>query len=305
MRQQEHEEVQRRRRQNTLWTHGSQERRRKAIDAIIKAREEKGMPRDIFTFIEQLDISQINKKAVESLIKAGACSCLSENKAALLSVYEGLVESAQNTSKKNLAGQLSLFDIGIGEEAAEAISERLPDVAPFSKDISLAMEKEMLGVYITDHPLKNYENKMKEVATITSEELNHAGEGAEMGSGSRIRDGMKAVMAGMVTSKRTLITKNNKMMAFLALEDLYGVSEVIVFPNVYEKAAQYLGSDSVIAVRGTVNFKEDEAPKLLADSIEPIESASVQPRSSTELTSDASLSGRITDRSETPAPAVS
>lgn len=273
-----------------------------AIDAIIKAREEKGMPRDIFTFIEQLDISQINKKAVESLIKAGACSCLSENKAALLSVYEGLVESAQNTSKKNLAGQLSLFDIGIGEEAAEAISERLPDVAPFSKDISLAMEKEMLGVYITDHPLKNYENKMKEVTTITSEELNHAGEEAEMGSGSRIKDGMKAVMAGMVTSKRTLITKNNKMMAFLALEDLYGVSEVIVFPNVYEKAAQYLGSDSVIAVRGTVNFKEDEAPKLLADSIEPIESASVQPRSSTELTSDASLSGRITDRSETPAP---
>lgn len=87
-------------------------------------------------------------------------------------------------------------------------------MAPFSKDISLAMEKEMLGVYITDHPLKNYENKMKEVATITSEELNHAGEGAEMGSGSRIRDGMKAVMAGMVTSKRTLITKNNKMMAF-------------------------------------------------------------------------------------------
>lgn len=243
-----------------------------AIDAIIKAREEKGTPRDIFTFIEQLDISQINKKAVESLIKAGACSCLSENKAALLSVYEGLVESAQNSSKKNLAGQMSLFDIGAGDETAEVFSNKLPDVAPFSKEISLAMEKEMLGVYITDHPLKNYEEKMKAIATITTEELNHAGEEAEIGAETLIKDGMKAVMTGMVTSKRTLITKSNKMMAFLVLEDLYGVSEVVVFPNVYERAAQYLGNDAVIAVRGTVNFKEDEAPKLLADSIEPLDS---------------------------------
>lgn len=245
------------------------------IEAIIKAREEKGLPRDIFSFIEQLDISLVNKKAVESLIKAGACSCLSENKAALLSVYEGLVESAQNSSRKNLAGQMSLFDIGGGEEAAETfLSPKLPDVAPFSKEISLDMEKEMLGVYITDHPLKDYEEKMAAVASITSEELNHAGDEEETGQRlSRIKDGMKAVMAGMVTSKRTLITKSNKMMAFLALEDLYGVSEVVVFPNVYERSVQYLGGDSVIAVRGTVNFKEDEAPKLLADSIEPIDSA--------------------------------
>lgn len=264
-----------------------------AIDAIIKAREEKGVPRDIFTFIEQLDISQINKKAIESLIKAGACSCLAENKAALLDVYEGLVESAQNASRKNLAGQMSLFDIG-GEEAAESLSAKLPEITPFSKDVSLAMEKEMLGVYITDHPLKDYAEKMRKVASITSEELNHAGENQEMDenslaqgslgqgsldqsgadSASRIKDGMKAVMAGMVSSKRTLITKSNKMMAFIALEDLYGVSEVVVFPNIYEKSAHYLNGDSVIVVRGTVNFKEDEAPKILADSIELLENVS-------------------------------
>lgn len=244
-----------------------------AIDAIIQAREEKGLPKDIFTFVEQLDISLVNKKAIESLIRSGACDCLSENKAALLSVYEGLVESAQSDNRKNLAGQMSLFDLGGAEEAAETMSPKLPDVAPFSKDISLAMEKELLGVYITDHPLKDYADKMEAVATITSEELNHAGEEAEIGEHTDIKDGMKAVMAGMVTSKRTLITKSNKMMAFLVLEDLYGVSEVVVFPNVYERAAQYLQSDSVVAVRGTVNFKEDEAPKLLADSIEPLDSA--------------------------------
>ena len=177
-----------------------------AIDAIIQAREEKGLPKDIFTFVEQLDISLVNKKAIESLIRSGACDCLSENKAALLSVYEGLVESAQSDNRKNLAGQMSLFDLGGAEEAAETMSPKLPDIAPFSKDISLAMEKELLGVYITDHPLKDYADKMEAVATITSEELNHAGEEAEIGEHTDIKDGMKAVMAGMVTSKRTLIT---------------------------------------------------------------------------------------------------
>lgn len=253
-----------------------------AIEAIIAAREEKGLPKDIFTFIEQLDISLVNKKAIESLIRAGACSCLSKNKAALMSVYEGLVESAQNASKKNLAGQMSLFDIGGEDLASEVMTNKLPDVEPFSKDINLAMEKEMLGVYITDHPLNDYAERMKKVISVTSEELNHAGEEAEMTGASHIQDGMKAIMAGMVTSKRTLITKSNKMMAFLVLEDLYGVSEVVVFPNVYEKCASILQGDAVIAVRGTVNFKEDEAPKLLADNIVLLEDAHLLDKETSE-----------------------
>lgn len=244
-----------------------------AIDAIINARETKGMPRDIFSFIEQLDISLVNKKAVESLIRAGACNCLHANKAALLAVYEGLVESAQSSSRKNLDGQLSLFDISGGAEVAEVMTAKIPDIAPFSRDISLAMEKEMLGVYITDHPLREHADRMREVASITAEELNHAGDAASMGEHTDIKDGMKAVMTGMVISKKTLITKSNKMMAFLVLEDLFGVSEVVVFPNVYERCSQYLAEDSVVAIRGTVNFKEDEAPKLLADSIEPLAEA--------------------------------
>ena len=251
-----------------------------AIDAIICARESKGLPKDIFSFIQQLDIGQVNKKAVESLIKAGALSCLSDNKAAMLSIYEKLVESAQNSVRKNLEGQMSLFDIGGGEEMMEAMENRLPDVAPFPAETSLAMEKEMLGVYITDHPLKNYAKVMENLSTVTSEDINHAGEDNQMmtpshgiAEESRIYDGMKVVMTGMVASKRTLITKSNKMMAFVVLEDLYGVSEMVVFPNVYERCAQYLQGDSVIAVSGTLNFKEDEAPSLLADNIMLIEEA--------------------------------
>ena len=238
-----------------------------AIESIIKAREEKGVPKNIFTFIEQLDISQVNKKAIESLIKAGACDCLSPNRAAMMSVYEGLVESAQNSNKKNLEGQMSLFDLGTEVLDEMPMVNKLPDVAPFSKDISLAMEKEMLGVYITDHPLNDYAEKIKEITSVSSEDLNRAVEETEINGQSDIKDGMKAVMAGMVTSKKTLITKSSKMMAFIALEDLYGISEVVVFPNVYEKCSSILQVDSVVAISGTLNFKEDEAPKLLADSV--------------------------------------
>ena len=247
-----------------------------AIESIIKARNEKGIATNIFSFIEQLDISQVNKKAVESLIKAGACDCLSRNRAALLSVYEGLVESAQNSSKKNIEGQMSLFDLG-GEDLVEISSvNKLPDVTPFSKEIALAMEKEMLGVYITDHPLNEYADKIKEITSISSEELNRAGEEAEFGTDLGIEDGKKVIMAGMISSKKTLITKSNKMMAFLGLEDLYGVTEIVVFPNVYEKYANYLQPDSVIALSGTLNFKEDEAPKVLADAVMPLEEATAE-----------------------------
>jgi DNA polymerase-3 subunit alpha len=262
-----------------------------AIEAIIDARETKGTPANIFNFIEQLEIGQINKKAIESLIKSGACNSLSLNKAALISVYEGLVESAQNASKKNLEGQMSLFDIGGEELVSEAMTMKLPDVADFPKDISLAMEKEMLGVYITDHPLKDYAEKMEKFATITSEELNRVGENEEMGEASSIKDGAKVTMAGMVTSKKTLITKSNKMMAFLVLEDLYGICEIVVFPNVYEKCANFLKEDAVVVITGTVNCKEDEAPKILADKIVLIDEAEIksQATQSAENTQNSSL----------------
>lgn len=231
------------------------------IDAIIKAREEKGVPKDIFQFINNVDIHEINKKAVESLIKAGALDCLDENRAKHLAVYESLIESSQNNSRKNIEGQLSLFQINAESMQNSGLAGKLPDVANFSKDLLMAMEKEMLGIYLTGHPLSDYADKIEKVSTITAEDLAHAEFGGEL------KDGMTVTMAGMVSSKKTLITKKNKMMAFLQLEDLYGTAEVVVFPNVYEAALGLLKNDNVIVVRGTVNFKEDEEPKLLADRI--------------------------------------
>jgi len=237
-----------------------------AIDAIIKAREEKGKPKDIFQFINNLEISQVNKKAIESLIKAGALDCLNENRAAHLTIYESLIESAQNNAKKNIAGQISLFQTSMEEMNTGDTSGKLPEVNNFSKDIRLAMEKEMLGVYITDHPLNDYADRIKKTATVTSEELAAAAE-ADHAKDSDIQDGKTVIMAGMITGKKNLVTKNNKIMAFVDLEDLYGTVEVVVFPNVYEQFVHTLTEDNVVVIKGKLNFKEEEVPKLLADTI--------------------------------------
>lgn len=236
------------------------------IDAIVKMREEKGNPEDIFQFINNIDIHEINKKAVESLIKAGAMDCLNENRAKHLAVFESLIESAQNNSRKNIEGQMSLFQINADSMQSAGMSGRLPDVANFTKDLLMAMEKEMLGVYLTGHPLSDHAEKIEKISTVTSEDLTHTEANGD------IQDGMTVTMAGMISSKKTLVTKKNKMMAFVQLEDLYGTTEVVVFPNVYEAALNLLKNDKVIAVRGTINFKEDEEPKLLADKIFDIES---------------------------------
>ena len=231
------------------------------IDAILKMRLEKGMPRDFFQFINQIDIQEVNKKAVESLIKAGAFDCLHPNRAQLMAVYEGLIESAQTSNRKNIEGQISLFQMNAEEMSLPGSMATMPDVAEFSKETLIALEKEMLGVYLTGHPLKDYEELIEKTATVTSEELLH------VEANPRIRDGMKVVMAGIISSKKILVTKSSKQMAFLDLEDLYGITEVVVFPNIYERNISLIREDQIVVIKGTLNFKEDEQPKLIADGI--------------------------------------
>ena len=240
------------------------------IDAILTARKEKGLPKTLHQFINHLEIGQINKKAIESLIKAGATSCLEGSRAAHLAAYESLVESAQNMSKKNIEGQISLFQLAGEEMNGGDLAPKLPEVEEFSREILLNMEKEMLGIYLTDHPLRDYAGQIEKLTTVTSDHKNHV---TEEGGNDSLYDGMTVTAAGMIDSKRTLITRNSRMMAFIALEDLYGVMEVVIFPNIYERYAGLLGEDQVIAVRGKLNFKEEEAPKILAEEILSIEDA--------------------------------
>lgn len=241
-----------------------------AIDAIIDARNKKGFPKDIFAFIDNIDISRINKKAIESLIKAGAFDSLNENKAQHLAIYEDLLTSAQKKAKKNIAGQLSLFEINNDEMNSGNITSVLPQIKPFAKEIVSSMEKEMLGVYITSHPLNDYVDVINRVSSVNSEVLQEAQQQIADNQEPNINDGQKIAIAGMVTSKKTLITKRNQMMAFIEIEDLFGITEVVVFPNVYEKYHDLIKEDAILAIEGTINFKEDESPKVLANRIRDI-----------------------------------
>ncbi|MEA4989144.1 MAG: DNA polymerase III subunit alpha [Anaerovorax sp.] len=235
------------------------------IDAIIDAREKNGNPKDLFQMIEEVDIHEINKKAIESLIKAGAMDCFTENRASLLAVCESVVESAQNNSRKNLEGQVSFFQSNTEIMNQAGIQSKLPKVENFDRKILISMEKEMLGVYITGHPLAEYKEQIEKVVTIHTEDISHAEEN------TAIRDGMSVTIVGVINSKKTLITKKNQMMAFVELEDLYGCVEVIVFPNVYERYSELVYEDGLVVVKGTINFKEEEAPKILANSIFSLE----------------------------------
>jgi len=239
-----------------------------AANSIVKSRKEKGMAKDIFGFIENLDIHEVNRKAVESLIRAGALDVFNPNRAQHMAVYERLMDSAQNNAKKNIEGQMSLFAMaGMDDVMSSAdMTCTLPDVENFSKKQLMTMEKEMLGIYISGHPLKDYQSRIEKLATVTSDELLHAED-----EGSKIKDGMKATMAGIVSSKKTLITKAGGMMAFLQLEDLYGTTEVIVFPKIYDTYSSLLAEDRIIAVSGNINFREDEMPKILAEKIIDVE----------------------------------
>ncbi len=234
------------------------------VDAILRLRKEL-RPKDIFEFMNRIDIQDINKKAIESLIKAGAFDSLNENRAQHLAVYEPLIESAQSDSRKTIAGQLSLFRENTEAMNGCGIAARFPKVANFTKNILIAMEKEMLGVYITGHPLEDYGERIERIETLTAEDLTHGGD--EESIHNTVRDGMPVTLAGMVSGKRILLTKKNTQMAFIQLEDLSGTVEVVVFPNVFERAKEFLSEDSVIVVKGTVNCREEEEPKILAEKI--------------------------------------
>ena len=254
-----------------------------AIDNIVEARERGGKPKNIFDFINGIDVGIVNKKAVESLIRAGALDCFDKNRAAHLAIYETLMESAQNDAKKNVAGQVSLFNMEGVDLGTEDAAGKLPDVVNFDDRTLLAMEKEMLGVYITGHPLEEYREKMSMLATVTSRELaasatpseeedeegqiNESGYSGGTSNNDTFYDGQDVVICGMIAGKKNLVTKNSKMMAFVDIEDLYGTVETVVFPNVYERCQEVLNEDNVVAMKGKLNFKEGEIPKVLADNV--------------------------------------
>ncbi len=231
-----------------------------AADAIIRVRENY-RPEDIFSFIQNIEIKDINKKAMESLIKAGALDSLKGNRAQLMAVYEGLMESAQGDSKRSITGQLSLFQENVEVMRDVNSMNTLPDVADFSTELKLAMEKEMLGIYLTGHPLDAYADKLRALKLTSMTELLVTSE-----ENCNI-DGKAVTVAGLISDVRTLITKKNTMMAFVQIEDRWRTMEAVIFPNVYERFSDLIQKDQAVVLSGTIDCKEDEPPKILAKTI--------------------------------------
>ena len=234
------------------------------IEAIMKARKEKGRFVSFLDFCDKVDSTEINKRAIESLIKGGAFDQLGANRAQLLAIYERVIEGIQQDRRRNLSGQVSMFH-SYEEVLPNTIKEDiLPEIADFSQKMRLTMEKEVIGLYISGHPLAEYEQEIKQVSTMNSSELLEAGEAPV---GNTIYDGAFIRIAGIITQRQNKATRNNNMMAFITLEDLYGAIEVVVFPKIFDKYLELLHEDQVIVVEGRLNVKEEEDPKIIADKI--------------------------------------
>ncbi len=237
------------------------------IQAIVDERNAFGPYRSLEDFITRLSSRDVlNKRAIENFIKAGALDTLGGTRKQFMSIYIQIVDHVNQEKKYSMAGQLSLFDMASEDQKAE-FQIRLPDVGEYSKENLLAFEKEVLGIYISGHPLEAYEEKWRKVITATTSDFQPDDDTGR----TKVHDGARVIIGGMITDKTVKHTKTNQMMAFVTVEDLLGTVEVVVFPRDYEKNRQYLEPDSKVYIRGRVSEEEEKASKLICESVIPFE----------------------------------
>ena len=237
---------------------------RPVIESIIAERKAGGPYVDLSDFIHRLPGKDVNKRVVENLIKSGAFDSFPANRRQMMLIYGQIMDEAAQKKKTELAGQMSLFDFA-AEEDKEAFKVKIPVVAEYNKGDLLAFEKEVLGFYISGHPLEEYEEQWKRgISHVTTDFLP-----PEEGELPKVHDGERATVGGMITSKTMKATKTNKMMAFITIEDLVGTVEVIVFPRDYEKIGKMLNVDDKVFVSGRISAEEDHASKMILESIRP------------------------------------
>ena len=222
---------------------------RPVIKAIVEDREELGLFQNLEDFITRLSAKNVlNKRTIENLIKAGALDTLGGTRKQFMSIYVQIVDHVTQEKKNSMVGQMTLFDL-VSEDQKEEFQIRMPDVGEYSKETLLAFEKEVLGIYVSGHPLEAYEEKWKKSISATTADFQLDEETGH----TKVHDGAKEIIGGMITEKTIKHTKTNQMMAFITVEDLLGTVEVVVFPRDYEKNRDYLEVDSKVFVRGRVS----------------------------------------------------
>ena len=238
---------------------------RPVINALVEEREANGEYRSLKDFIERLT-GTVNKRAIENFIKAGALDCLEGNRRQKMLVYGQIVDSIAQEKKNSFAGQMSLFDL-VSDEEKKEYEIRMPDVEEYDKEMILAFEKDVLGIYLSGHPLERYRNIMEKMISAKTTDF----QPDEEAGIPKVYDGQKVIIGGMITEKTIKYTRNNKVMAFLTVEDLLGTVEIVVFPRDYEKWQAMLNEDARVFVQGRVNAEDDKPSKLILEKVRAFE----------------------------------
>ncbi len=234
---------------------------RPVIEGIVREREEHGEYTSLKSFVER-NIDQLNKRVVENLIKAGALDCLEGNRKQKMTVYTQIIDSINQEKKHTMAGQMSLFDI-VSEEDKKEFEIRMPQVAEYPDDVILTFEKEVLGIYLSGHPLERYRHMLEKMITAKTSDFQPDDETGI----PEVYDNQKVIVGGMITDKTIKYTKNNKVMAFLTLEDLVGTVEIVVFPRDYEKCQMFINEEAKLFIQGRVSAEDDKASKLILEKV--------------------------------------
>lgn len=235
---------------------------RPVIDAIVEERKIRGPFTTLKDFITRLSGREVNKRTIENFIKAGALDGLEGNRRQKMMIYGSLLDALNQEKKTTMAGQMTLFDIAPEEDKAE-YEIKLPDVEEYDKEVLLGFEKEVLGIYISGHPLEEYMERLKKNTNAVTTDFVLDEETGTL----KVSDGAKVRIGGMITDKVIKYTKSNKAMAFITLEDLVGTVEIIIFPKDYERYAKYLENDAKVFVEGRVTAEEDRNGKLICEKI--------------------------------------
>ena len=235
---------------------------RPVIEALVRERRSRGPFSNLQDFITRDEQGYVNKRVIESLIKAGALDSLGGTRKQFMSVYIQIMDHIHQDKKNNMAGQLSLFDL-VEEEQKNDFDIRLPQVGEYSKEMLLAFEKEVLGIYVSGHPLEEQEALWKKHITNTTSDFLWD----EETNNIRVQDGAKVTIGGMITDKKIKYTKNNQVMSFLTVEDLVGSIEAVVFPKVYDRYGSKLAEEAKIFLTGRVQAEEEKDGKLICEII--------------------------------------
>ena len=238
------------------------------IKSIVAEREKNGYFKSLTDFCNRIDSNDINKRCIESFIKSGAFDSFGGKRSQYMATYKNIIDGINQSKKNNIEGQMNLFDLGFDDNGYESNNyfDSLPNIDEFPKGKILYMEKEVLGIYISGHPLSSYEEILRKKVSCTSLDfmIDTRDENSE------IKDNQKVIVGGLISNITRKYTKNNKQMAFITIEDMYGTIEVVVFPNIYEKFSELISNENVIIIEGKASISDEENGKIICEYIKDI-----------------------------------